>query len=332
MTNTLRVGVIGLGARWRKRYRPALLALRDEFQVRALCDASGAMAKEEGRLFSCGAVAGPTALLAREDVEAVLMPDPQWFGLWPIEVACRFGKPVLCGVSLEVDYAHAERLHQLVLERRLPVMMETLPGLARLTARLREILDTDLGQPRLILCQWTSPFAGQGGAATEDERSKNGHAVLVSHSSVFAWPGILPLLNWCVSLLKQEPESIVAGASESGGLTSILLQFGNRRAVQVVHYLAPCTHPQLALTIVADRGSVSLSLPDRIRWTNLQGRHTHVLTGDEPHAVKMLDEFYRVVKEGNEPCPSLAESFRALQWLRAARRSWEKGRRLTLTL
>ena len=38
MTDLLRVGVIGLGRRWRKRYKPALGALRQRFAVRAVCD------------------------------------------------------------------------------------------------------------------------------------------------------------------------------------------------------------------------------------------------------------------------------------------------------
>ena len=38
MTKLLRVGIIGLGRRWQKRYRPALLELRDRFEARVLCD------------------------------------------------------------------------------------------------------------------------------------------------------------------------------------------------------------------------------------------------------------------------------------------------------
>ncbi len=319
----LRLGVIGLGRRWRKRYRSALLALRDRFQVRALYDQSQAQARTETDLLSCRMAAGPTDLLAREDVEAVLLPDPQWFRLWPIEVACHFGKPVFCGLPLELDDAHAERLHQRVCEDRLPVMMETLPGLAPLTTRLREILDTGLGQPRVVICQGASPLVKQPG-------SSSGPAIFDPQSSILGLAGILPLLVWCASLFGGEPENILAGDAHSGGFTSILLQFGNGRAAQILHHLVPGTRRRLDLEIVADRGSVSLSLPDRIRRMDSEGRHSHTLPRDQPHTVKMLEEFYDVVREGNHPCLSLGETFRALQWLRAAQRSRSEGRWVSL--
>jgi predicted dehydrogenase len=319
----LRLGVIGLGRRWRKRYRSALLALRDRFQVRALYDQRVTYARAEADLLSCRLAAGPTDLLASEDVEAVLLPDPQWFRLWPIEVACRIGKPVFCGVPLELDDAHAERLHQQVSEHRLPVMMETLPGLAALTIRLREILDTGLGQPQLVICQGASPLGKQRGSGSDRAISDPGFSNL-------GLPGILPLLNWCASMFGGEPKNILAGGADSGGFTSILLQFGNGRAAQILHRLVPGTRRRLDLEIVADRGTVSLSLPNRIRWMDSEGRHTQTLPRHKPHTVKMLDEFYHVVREGNLPFLSLIETFRALQWLRAAQRSRSEGRRVNL--
>src|SRR5258707_885141 len=38
MANSLRVGVIGLGRRWQRRYKPALLSLSEQFTLVALCD------------------------------------------------------------------------------------------------------------------------------------------------------------------------------------------------------------------------------------------------------------------------------------------------------
>src|SRR5262245_53517333 len=101
MSQPLRVGVIGLGNRWQKRFKPALLALRRLYEIRAVCDQVPQEATRESRRLGCDAVTGITTLLESDDVDAVLLLDAQWFRLWPVEQACRFGKPVFCGLSLE---------------------------------------------------------------------------------------------------------------------------------------------------------------------------------------------------------------------------------------
>src|SRR5438309_1386478 len=130
MADLLRVGVIGLGRRWRKRYRPALRALRNRFTVLAVYDQVWARAAAEAKRLRCHTAGGPTALLERDDVDALLLPDKQWFGLWPVELASRFGKPVFCACPLESDAAHADAVVRKAEEGRLPVMVEMAPRFA----------------------------------------------------------------------------------------------------------------------------------------------------------------------------------------------------------
>src|SRR5438067_8986693 len=87
----LRLGVIGLGAAWRKRYRPALLALADHFLIEIVCDQVLGRAERVARELGCAAAAGPAELLESGRVDALLLADLQWFGLWPVELACRAG-------------------------------------------------------------------------------------------------------------------------------------------------------------------------------------------------------------------------------------------------
>src|SRR5438067_1816450 len=101
---TLRVGIIGLRRRWRRRYRPALEALRDQYEIKAVCDELRARAVREARRLGCAAM-GPGGLLARDDLDALLLCSNQWFGLWPVERACQSGTPVFCANSLETDAA-----------------------------------------------------------------------------------------------------------------------------------------------------------------------------------------------------------------------------------
>src|SRR5260370_23212768 len=124
MQMVLRVGIIGLGRRWRKRYKPALRSLRARFRVQVVCDHVQERAVREAKQLACDVAAGPTQLLEREDVDAVLLFDAQWFRLWPLEGACRTGKPVFCACSLESDDAHADALRRQVQQSRLPIVME----------------------------------------------------------------------------------------------------------------------------------------------------------------------------------------------------------------
>src|SRR3954447_10768766 len=113
MSTRLRVGVIGLGRQWR-RYRRAPAAPRRRVPVRAVCDQVARRAEAEARRLGCAAAAGPVDLLERDDVDAALPLGRQWFGLWPLEHACRLGKPVLCAAPLTADGGHADDLRRRV--------------------------------------------------------------------------------------------------------------------------------------------------------------------------------------------------------------------------
>src|SRR5438132_555491 len=118
----LRIGIIGLGRRWR-RYRPALRAWRGQFAIQAVCDAVHERALRAAQRLHCAATSGIIEMLERKDIDAVLFLDAAWHGLWPLGAACRFGKPVFCGVPLDTDAAHAETVYRKVRDAQLPVMI-----------------------------------------------------------------------------------------------------------------------------------------------------------------------------------------------------------------
>ena len=90
----LRVGLVGLGPNWEMRYRPALRALGDRFEVRAICEQVALRAEQAAREFNAQAVDGFRSLAGRSDIDAVLMLGPQWYGYLPILAACESGKAV----------------------------------------------------------------------------------------------------------------------------------------------------------------------------------------------------------------------------------------------
>src|SRR5436190_12094368 len=127
MAEPLRVGVIGLGPRWRRRYLPALLSLRKLFRIEVLCDPAFERACSQAKQLDCRAVSGPSQVVDSAGVEVVLLLDTPWYRLWPVELACRAGKPLFCASSLALDDACADRLQTCVRESGVSVMLEMAP-------------------------------------------------------------------------------------------------------------------------------------------------------------------------------------------------------------
>ena len=96
----LRVGLIGLGDAWRHRHAPALRALGDLFEVRAVCEQVGHRAERAAAEFAATPMDGYRALARREDIDAVLILSPQWYGALPVLAACESGKAVYCAAGL----------------------------------------------------------------------------------------------------------------------------------------------------------------------------------------------------------------------------------------
>src|SRR5688572_20275349 len=110
----LRVGLVGLGDAWETRHRPALLALRDRFDVRAVCSEVAKRAEQAADEFNAVAVDGFRALTKRDDIDAILMLSPQWYGPLPILASCEMGKAVYCAAALDIDPEQARDIRKRV--------------------------------------------------------------------------------------------------------------------------------------------------------------------------------------------------------------------------
>ena len=102
--------------------------------------------------FQATAVDGFRALTAREDIDAILMLSPQWYGPLPILAACDSGKAVYCAAALELDPQQAQEVRQRVELAGIAFMAELPRRHAAATLRLKELIATRLGLPRLLFC------------------------------------------------------------------------------------------------------------------------------------------------------------------------------------
>lgn len=297
MHGRLRVGVLGLGRRWR-RYRSVLERLRSQLAVRVVCDALSHRAERQARQLGCAAAAGPVELLDRDDVDALLLLSAPWYGLWPLERACRVGKAVYCAVSPALDGAHVDEQRRQVEEAGLPVLM-ALPGVeAPALHRLRELLADSLGPPQLVRADRVLPGAAQANEA----------------DSAAAF---LPLLRSCADLFGAAPVTVRLTPVAETGLTTLTAEFGAGRVAQLTVWRGPKARPSWQIEVVAENGTAAAELPGRLRWRDAGGGHVQHLPGRRPEQV-LLERFVQGVRAGTPLRPSIAEAHEVWTWLRQA--------------
>jgi predicted dehydrogenase len=303
MSQRLGVGVIGLGRSWRRRYEPALRTLAELFEVAAVCDQVPQVAISAAARQRCPAAAGPSDLIERDDVDAVLLLDLGWQRLWPIECAARAGKPVFCLPALEDDADNADALARRVEEAHLPVMMAAPAGFTPAALRLARFQREQMGPARLLLCDSFRSRPGGMDSGT---------------------------LAWLLSLLGAAPVVVAGTGCASAGLASLTLEAAGRRALQLTHWHAAEVRPGLRLQLLAERGRARLESPRRLSWTDADGVHALTLPRGRPVEELMLTCFHGVVTGTRTRWPSLGDAHRALLCLRAAALSRTEGRPVPL--
>ena len=152
----LRVGLVGLGDSWQVRHAAALRALADRFEVRAVCDQVGHRAEQAAAEFQATAVDGYRVLASREDIDAMLVLSPQWYGALPILAACESGKAVYCAAGLDLEPEEAQQIKRRVEEAGIAFVAEFPRRQAPATIRLKELIASRLGAPRLLFCHQRS--------------------------------------------------------------------------------------------------------------------------------------------------------------------------------
>ncbi|HEY1067829.1 MAG TPA: Gfo/Idh/MocA family oxidoreductase, partial [Pirellulales bacterium] len=196
----LRLGLIGLGPLWESRYRPALRALSDRFQVTAVFEQVAHRAVTAAREFDASPVSGVRALAQRADVDAVLLLSKQWMGTLPIFAAADAGKAIYCANHLDLQHDEAERLRTRVNDAGIAFMSELPRRHAPATIRLKELIATKLGKPHLLFGHIRRP----------SERRPTGKPHAWSpppHESPLA--DLVEQVDWVRYVVGREPTSVI---------------------------------------------------------------------------------------------------------------------------
>ena len=119
----------------------------------------------------------------------------QWYGATPILAACDHGKAVYSAIALPLDADEARLLRTRVEESGIAFMAELPRRHAPATVRLKELIATRLGQPRLLFCHRRVPLAAGPAAAARDEASES--------------RDLMELIDWCRYVAGAEPTSVI---------------------------------------------------------------------------------------------------------------------------
>ena len=196
---------------------------------------------------------GFRALAQRVDIDAVLMLSPQWFGPLPILAACDAGKAIYCAAALDLEPTQAEALRQRVEESGVAFMAEFPRRQSPATVRLKELIATRLGQPRLIFCHRRL-------VTTE---SMNGHPLGRSYGSPITRE-LIELVDWCSYVAGAEPTSVMgvihytdetAKATDYRMLSLDFLRPGRR---------VPVRSPR-SVVVITSRSTGAMRLPFAVR-------------------------------------------------------------------
>ncbi|MEZ6071077.1 MAG: Gfo/Idh/MocA family oxidoreductase [Pirellulales bacterium] len=332
----LRVGLVGLGPFWETRHRPALRALADRFEVRAVCCQVAHHGQQAAKEFGAVCVDGYHALAQRRDVDAVLMLSRQWYGPLPVLAACDAGKAVYSAGGLGTDVAEASRVQQRIEEAGIAYMPDFPRRQAPATLRLKELICTRLGPPSLLFCHLRAPARAAGDAS---DRTQGDAGI----------SDLIELVDWCSYVVGRSPASvlglthgdpaIVGGDAYQmmsldfpavQGVAQVTAQVSCGRYVPADWEEAVTFRPPAAMQIRCRDGLAFVDLPNTLIWFDQAGRHMEKLDSDRPVGEQSLCQFHRAVTSLVRNTASLDDAYRAVIIADAAMKSHESGRRVNV--
>ena len=335
MTNPVNIGVIGLGAAWETRYAPVLRKFRDRIHVRAVYDPLASRSEQVATLWSAAPMRGILSLLNRKDVRAVLLLDAAWHGPKTLEFACSHKKPVYAAGRLGCDVHRLQQLHECGVADGITLMPEMSRRYAPSSARLQELMATQLGRPQQIVINATRLSAGNDKLPGAERPANAANADC---------DFLVGLIDWCHYVVRTRILSVTLtrGPSSAANELALIIEFAPTRSEQTPVIAELRIHDESTGTMEApgesrtrydvrcQRGTAVIESTTEITWQTLAGPTTEVLTSDRADVEVMLDHFCRRVVGGLIPVADIGDVCRGLEVVRAARDSLQAGEAVSL--
>lgn len=338
----LRLGLIGMGNGWESRHEPALRTLADRFEVSAVFDQVTHRAQTVADRFEAVAVDGFRALTQREDVDAVMLLGEGWYGSLPVLAACDSGKAVYFAAATDFSLDESKRLRHRVHESGIAFLSELPRRHAPATVRLKELMATRLGPPKLIFCHFRSSETAQTNHRVPDAKFD-----ACRHE-------LMELVDWCRFAVGTEPTWVTSTAHAmtpaapdippQPDFQTITIDFSERdypgtgamAQISCSRYIPACWseafgyRPRAAMQVACERGIAFMDLPASLVWFDDAGRHQESLDSERPVGERLLTRFFRAVTSLVVNTTDLDDTCRAVDILEKATQSHKEGRRIEL--
>ncbi len=341
----LRIGLIEIGTAWQNRHRPALRMLHDRFTVRAVCCGVAKKAEMVAQEFQADVVDGYRAMVNRSDIDAVLILERSWHGWLPVLAACDAGKAVYWAGDPQFDPIADAAIREQVDESGIAFMAELPRRFAPATLRLKELIATKLGAPRLVFChRRLSLVPSKPGGICDAEPLAESRRELIE------------LIDWCRYVVARDASSVTALVhhrgtpfGESPGLEDerdyqclslrfpaikdapeVMCQLSCGQYIPAAWHEAISFRPPSAMQICCERGVAFIDLPSTLVWFDEAGRHLESLETELPVGEQLLTQFHRIVTSLVRRLNDLDDAFRAASILHAADQSALTGNRVEL--
>jgi predicted dehydrogenase len=312
--------------------------MSDRFVVHAVCDQVAHRAEQAAAEFDADAVDGYRTLAAREDIDAVFILSPQWYGALPIMAACDSGKAVYCAAGLDLEFEETQEVKRRIEESGIAFMAEFPRRHAPATIRLKELIATCLGAPRLIFCHQRSAV------------ETSNHALPVRPPNYFSARHLVELVDWCC-YVADHPPRLVTGMMHRTGCdaegddyqmmsldfsesdhpgTGAVAQISCGRYIPAAWQEAVSYRPLPMMQVSCMHGVAFVDLPATLVWFDDAGRHQESLDSERPIGEQLLTQFHRAVTSLVRRKSDLEDAYLALQVVQQARRAHQEGRRIEL--
>lgn len=310
----LNVGLIGIGSDWENLHRPALKTLSDRFEVGGVCSEISVKSAKVASDFNTKAYDGYRALIRQNHIDAVMCLSRDWVGALPMLAACDYGKAIYSSSALDMDADRAGLIKQRVEESGVAFMAEFAKRHTPATIRLKELIATRLGAPRMIFCTERLPQLKE---ARPDRPQPCDEKLL------------LELVDWCSYIIGSPPQNAqcvrhaypsVNGESEfqqvnlgyhSESESSAKAQINISRIVPVNWKDALGYRRPAGLQVCCQNGVAYIDSPTTIIWFDDAGQHTESLESDRPVGEQLLTLFHRAVTSLIRKTNDLEDAFRA---------------------
>ncbi len=357
----LRLGLLGLSEDWNTRYLPALRTLQDRFELVGVYSSVSTFADTVAREFGTGRYDGFRELIRRDDVDAVLVLENQWYGIMPILAACDYGKAIYCGSEIGFDPEQATQVRQEVDRSGVAFMAEFPRRFAPASLRLKELIATRLGPAQLLFCHkritcepngsrgrsldekadrelmelidWCSFIVGRRVRSIQcvRHRRSSSHAGNPSNGKSYAGSGSNPQTRDLeeASAVDYRCLSVDLSASDAP-LGTTIAQISCGTYFPTAWHEAIAYRPPAAVQVCCENGIAFVDLPNGLVWFDSAGRHQESLDSERAVGQQLLGQFHRAVTSLVRKTGDLDDVYHCLRALQAAHDSVEQRRVIDL--